>query len=54
MTKTVYVTIGKYMPWPTLSALQYVSIYHDWHCQRYSRYVSMSLLYYENDSWSVL
>jgi len=22
MTKTVNVTIGKYMPWPTLSALQ--------------------------------
>jgi hypothetical protein len=30
MTETVNVAIGNYMPWPTLSALQYVSIYQDW------------------------
>jgi hypothetical protein len=37
ITETINVTIDEYIPWLKLSTLQYVSIFHDWNCQRYNR-----------------
>ena len=39
MTDNVNVTIDEYVLWLKLSMLQYVSIYHDWNCQRYNMWV---------------